>query len=98
MSARLERVHLLISGRVQGVFYRVYTQRQAHHLELTGWVRNLPDGRVEAQAEGPREALEALVAWCREGPELAQVQGVEVKWEAALGDWSDFEVEPRRWR
>ena len=81
----MEQVHLKISGRVQGVFFRANTQKEAARLKLKGWVRNLPDGGVEAVAEGPPESLDAFVAWCRRGPELARVDDVEVSRGAASG-------------
>ena len=71
------RLHLVIRGRVQGVFYRASAQKEAEALGLHGWVRNRPDGSVELLAEGPKEDLERLVTWCRRGPEHAQVQSVE---------------------
>jgi acylphosphatase len=86
------RVHLVASGRVQGVYYRQSTAEVAARLGLRGWVRNLPDGRVEAEAEGPRAGLEALVDFCRRGPEAARVDGLEVAWGAARGDLPPFEV------
>jgi acylphosphatase len=85
-----QRVQLTISGKVQGVFYRASTEAIARQLGLTGWVRNLPDGRVEAIAEGPREALERLVAWCHQGPPDARVSGVEANWQDARGDLGAF--------
>ena len=66
-----------IAGRVQGVWYRASTQAEAERLGLTGWVRNLPDGRVEAQAQGREQQVEALVRWCHGGPPQARVSGVE---------------------
>jgi len=87
-------VHLHITGRVQGVWYRGSTQREARALGLSGWVRNLPDGRVEAEACGPREALEALVAWCHDGPELASVTDVQAIWSEPSGTYVDFQVRP----
>jgi acylphosphatase len=84
------RLHMFISGRVQGVWYRASTRSQARELGLTGWVSNLNDGRVEALAEGPRPRLEALLAWCHEGPRWARVDEVEVTWAAASGEFSDF--------
>ncbi len=87
-----ERLRLLVSGRVQGVFFRAHTQEEARRLGLTGWVRNLPDGRVEALAEGPRDALEALLAWARVGPPSARVTGVDARWDAAEGTHAGFEI------
>jgi len=87
--AERARAHLLVSGSVQGVAFRQSAAWEAESLGLSGWVRNLPDGRVEALAEGPRPAVEALVAWCRRGPPAARVSGVEVSWSAALGDLGD---------
>lgn len=72
------RVRLLISGRVQGVAYRANARRKALTLGLTGWVKNLPDDRVEALAEGPAGDVDAFVAWCRQGPPAARVTGVEI--------------------
>jgi len=71
------RKHVWVEGLVQGVFFRAETQRTARHLGLSGWIRNLPDGRVEAVFEGPDEAVEAAVDWCHEGPEHAVVESVE---------------------
>ncbi|MCK6507866.1 acylphosphatase [Myxococcota bacterium] len=90
----MERVHLTITGRVQGVWYRAGTQGEAIRLGLVGWVRNLRDGRVEAVAEGPRPSLEALLAWCRRGPDLAWVEDVDADWQPASGEFRAFEVRP----
>jgi acylphosphatase len=84
------RVHLLVSGRVQGVAFRAATVDEARRLGVDGWVRNLPDGRVEAEAEGERKALEALAAWCRIGPPAARVDGVDVRWGEYRGDLGRF--------
>lgn len=78
MPRSVRRVRVLVSGRVQGVFFRQQTIRLARSAECAGWVRNLDDGRLEAAFEGPPEAVERLVAWCREGPEQAVVESVEV--------------------
>jgi acylphosphatase len=86
------RVHLVVRGRVQGVAFRAYTVDEARTLGVTGWVRNLPDGRVEAEGEGERSAVEALVAFCRRGPSGAAVEGVEVEWRAYRGDLGAFEI------
>ncbi len=88
--ADLVRVYLLVSGRVQGVAFRASTVDEARRLGVRGWVRNLADGRVEAEAEGERARVEALVAWCRRGPPLARVEGVEVAWSAHRGDLEVF--------
>lgn len=94
MSAPEARVHLRITGRVQGVFFRKSTQAEARRLALAGWVRNRRDGAVEAVAEGPRADLEALVAWCHEGPPLARVDAVEAAWPEPVGGMSPFEIRP----
>lgn len=86
----LRRLHVWVSGRVQGVFFRQSTETFARELGLAGWVRNLPDGRVEAIAEGDATALERLVAFCHEGPPAARVDDVEVTWEAPTGEFSTF--------
>ncbi|MFQ6117721.1 MAG: acylphosphatase [Candidatus Bipolaricaulia bacterium] len=86
------RAHLLISGRVQGVFYRANTRDEARRLGLTGWVRNLPDGRVEAVVEGVEERIKELIDWCHQGPPGALVRGVEVGWEDYQGEFAGFEI------
>jgi acylphosphatase len=86
------RLHLVVSGLVQGVFYRQSTAEVAGGLGLLGWVRNLPDGRVEVVAEGAPDALEALLAACRRGPPAARVAGVEVAWGEPRGDLGPFAV------
>lgn len=86
------RVHTYISGRVQGVFFRDSARERALALGVRGWVRNLPDGRVEGVFEGPREGVEELVAWCRSGPPHALVTGVEAEWEEYRGEFKGFEV------
>ncbi len=78
MDMAQKRVQVVITGRVQGVGYRASCQRQAVALGLTGWVRNRWDGTVEALIEGEAAAVDALVDWCREGPPIADVSGVEV--------------------
>jgi acylphosphatase len=88
--AERARVHLLVSGVVQGVAFRAYTVDEARRLGLAGWVRNLADGRVEVEAEGERAALEALVAFCRRGPPAAQVDDVAATWKPFAGDLGAF--------
>jgi acylphosphatase len=86
------RADLLISGRVQGVFYRASAQQEAMRLGLCGEIRNLPDGRVEAIVEGPKERIEEFIAWCRKGPPAAEVDAVGVRWSAARGHFRTFMV------
>lgn len=86
------RAHIFVSGRVQGVFFRDHTQRWASSLRLTGWVRNLGDGRVEVMAEGDKEQIEILINRLKEGPPLARVDNVEVKWEPYRGEFGDFRI------
>jgi acylphosphatase len=90
VSAR--RVHLRITGRVQGVGFRYYTEREAGRLGVTGWVRNLPAGDVEVVAEGTDDALALLVDWCRQGPPSAGVTEVTVQWSPATREFADFRV------
>ena len=86
------RVHLIISGRVQGVFYRASTCDKALQLNLTGWVRNCADGSVEAVVEGPEEQVNALISWCKQGPTHAHVTHVDVNHEHYQGDYSTFSI------
>ena len=83
---------MVVSGFVQGVNFRWYTTEQARRHELGGWVRNLPDGSVEAVFEGAEEAVQRLIDWCHVGPRSAQVTHVEVTWEEPDGLFS-FDVE-----
>ncbi len=85
-----KRWHIWISGRVQGVFYRAHTEQVARQLGLTGWVRNLPDGRVEIVAEGEEEKLQKLLDWCWQGPPTAQVNAVEMQEEPTTGEFEQF--------
>ena len=86
------RAHVLVRGRVQGVFFRESLRRRAEQLSVSGWARNLPDGRVEAVLEGDRPDVEAVLLYVREGPGLARVDGVELVDEAYRGDRPGFEV------
>jgi acylphosphatase len=87
-----ERAHVRISGQVQGVFFRDSTSRKARELNLAGWVKNLPDGRVEAIFEGSSESVKEILRWCEEGPQHASVENVDADIEDAGGDLSGFEV------
>ena len=84
-------MRVLVSGCVQGVFYRATAASLAREAGLAGSIRNLPDGGVEAVFEGPDEAVDRLVAWCRHGPEHARVDDVEVSREAPAGE-TEFRV------
>ena len=86
------RAHVVVSGRVQGVWYRGSMQEEAVRLGLAGWVRNRHDGTVEAEAEGPHDAVEALVAWARLGPPAARVLDVRVAWIEPQGERGGFAV------
>jgi acylphosphatase len=86
------RAHLLVTGYVQGVFYRHTTAQKARARGLTGWVRNLPDGRVEAVVEGEEKEVLALVDWCRSGPSHATVERVDVEWQRPVSEFSGFQV------
>ncbi|MHC4481791.1 MAG: acylphosphatase [Planctomycetota bacterium] len=86
------RARVVIGGRVQGVWFRASTRERARELDLTGWVRNRRDGRVEAVFEGPRSAVQRMVAWCHRGPGLAQVESVDLEWEEATGEFVGFRM------
>ena len=93
----MRRLHMIIHGRVQGVFYRTSTEEKARALGLTGWVSNLRDGTVEVMAEGSEEKLQALLQWCNQGPEHAHVTSVDEEWSEATGTWHDFKTEYSSW-
>jgi acylphosphatase len=76
---QVSRVRARVRGRVQGVAYRASTRAEARRLALVGWVRNLPDGSVELEAQGPPDAVAALVRWCHQGPIMAEVTAVDVE-------------------
>jgi len=84
------RAHLWISGLVQGVFFRAYTEEEAHRLGLTGWVKNIPGDRVEAIFEGDEPKVREVIKWCHHGPPSAEVTKVEVKWEEPTEEYNDF--------
>jgi acylphosphatase len=86
------RFHAFFSGRVQGVAFRFFAQHVANMLGVTGWVRNLYDGRVEVVAEGDKEALEQFLAELKKGPRLARVEKAEVIWEDYQAEFVDFSI------
>ena len=87
-----ERAHVYVSGQVQGVFFRDSAREKAGQLGLAGWVKNLPDGRVEALFEGPPEGVREMIQWCQGGPPHAAVENVDAESEAPDGDLEGFEV------
>ncbi|MBS1263293.1 MAG: Acylphosphatase [Methanonatronarchaeales archaeon] len=87
----MDRAHVFVSGRVQGVFYRAGTRERARELGVSGWVRNLPDGRVEAVFEGEGSKVDEMLKWCRDGSAAARVETVEVEREEPKG-LKGFEV------
>ena len=80
------RVRVVVTGRVQGVFFRDSCRERARAEAVAGWVRNRDDGAVEAEFEGPRAAVDRMVAWCREGPARARVDAVDVTEVTTLGE------------
>jgi acylphosphatase len=88
------QAHVIVHGRVQGVWFRARTREMARGLRLRGWVRNRPDGTVEAVFEGERQPVMQAVAWCYRGPDLAQVDSVDVDWREPTGEFTAFDV---RW-
>ena len=84
--------HVLISGRVQGVWFRSSTKQKAEQLGVTGWVRNTQDGRVEAIFEGEENSVKSLIEWCHHGPPLAKIEKVEVKNQNFTNGFDDFSI------
>lgn len=88
----LARLHLIISGRVQGVGFRFSAYDEARELALAGWVRNLPNGDVEIVAEGSRKNLQMLAAWAHQGPPSAHVTEVREEWSDYIGEFTEFRI------
>jgi len=86
------RVHIWVSGRVQGVFFRYSARVRAEELHLTGYVKNLYDGRVEIVAEGDRDKLSSMVSWAHRGPPGSRVEEVSVEWERPTDSYSSFSI------
>ena len=88
----MDRVHLHISGRVQGVFFRMSTRQKAKELNISGYVQNISDGRVEIVAEGRGRDIESFVVWCRRGPPEAEVSSLQVQYKPVSNRFTDFEI------
>jgi len=86
------RLHAIIMGDVQGVFFRAHTEEEARRLGLVGWVMNTKDGRVEVEAEGEKEKLAEFLLWLRHGPPAATVEKVEHEWKDFTGEFSGFRI------
>lgn len=89
------RAHVVITGRVQGVYFRYATREEAHLRGVKGWVRNLSNGSVEAVFEGEKERVEELIEFCHHGPPSAKVSSVKVTWEEYTGEFKDFFIRYR---
>lgn len=86
------RVHIFVTGRVQGVFFRENTKRKAEKLGILSWIKNLIDGRVEAVFEGKKEKVEEITSWLKRGPFLAKVDNLEIDLEEYQGEFNNFEI------
>ncbi len=92
MESKLVRAHVTIEGRVQRVFFRLNASDEAKELGLTGWVKNLPDGSVEAVFEGSENLVKEMLLWCKDGPRLAKVKNIKVDFEDATGEFESFRI------
>lgn len=88
----MKRIHIFVSGIVQGVFFRYSTQIKARQLGLTGWVRNLSDGRVEILCEGNEADIKSMIDWSKVGPEGAYVKKIDMEYEEYKGEFKDFQI------
>lgn len=86
------RARVIISGRVQGVFFRVNTARAASRIGVFGWAKNRRDGKVEAVFEGDEDSVNAMLEWCNTGDPPAMVSSVDLEWEEVTGEFSSFEI------
>jgi acylphosphatase len=87
-----KRIHLVVRGRVQGVFFRASAQREARQLGLTGYVKNRNDGAVELVAEGEEDQVKDFLSWAQHGPSTARVDKVETRWRSYTGEYPDFRI------
>jgi acylphosphatase len=88
----LKQIQLVVRGRVQGVYFRASTQREARRLGITGWVKSRPDGSVEIIAEGEEQAIRELYGWAQKGPTAARVERVDTRWRSFTGDFPEFRI------
>ena len=88
----MRQIRMLVSGRVQGVFFRANTQKKAASLAVKGYAKNLDDGNVEIVAEGTEDALQQLLDFCRKGPPGSEVSNVSITYEDAAGEFEDFRI------
>ena len=86
------RAHMVVSGRVQGVFFRQNTLNKAKELGVFGWVKNLPDGKLEAVFEGEKKKVEEIVNWAEKGPASVEVSDIKVKWQGYKGEFKGFKL------
>lgn len=86
------RAHIIVTGLVQGVYYRVTMKQEARTLGINGWVKNRPDKSVEAVIEGDKERVDQLINWCRQGPPDSQVSAVQVEWGNFIGEYQAFRI------
>lgn len=86
------RAHVIISGRVQGVFFRMNTVRAANRFGVFGWVKNRRDGNVEAVFEGDKDSVNAMIGWCYTGDPPAIVADVDIEWQAYTGEYNSFDI------
>jgi acylphosphatase len=87
-----KRIHLVVRGRVQGVYFRASAQREARRLGLTGWVKNRADGAVELVAEGEEDQVKDFLSWAQHGPSTARVEKIETRWRSYTGEFPDFRI------
>lgn len=87
-----KQLHVILRGRVQGVFFRSQAKERAKDLGLHGWIRNNPDGTVEAVFEGDEIILERILTWCRKGPELAEVAQVQAQYISSRNEYKEFKI------
>ncbi len=87
-----KRIHLVVRGRVQGVYFRASAQREARRLGLTGWVKNRNDNAVELVAEGEEDQVKDFLSWAQHGPSSARVDKVETRWRSYTGEYPDFRI------